>query len=288
MRITDSVYCLKIPFRIPAGGGRFIERSVNTFLVSGKAACLIDAGVAGSYGSLLAMVGETGRHPGEVSTLVLTHSHPDHIGGALAIRRATGCIIAAHPAERAWIEDTGLQERERPVPGFSSLVEGPVRVDRLLGDGDAIGTGGGRSLMVLHTPGHSPGSISLFLEDEGVLITGDAIPVKGEIPVYDDPVASLLSIRKLGELPEVKVLLSSWDSPKTGAEVERALADGGEVIRTLHGAVVRAAGRETDPAKISGMVVAELGLPDAALPVISRTVAGHIRAVEQGFKNDLP
>ncbi|MDD1670723.1 MAG: hypothetical protein LUQ67_05365, partial [Methanomicrobiales archaeon] len=109
----------------------------------------------------------------------------------------------------------------------------------------------------------------------------------GEIPVYDDPVASLLSIRKLEELPGVKVLLSSWDSPKTGAEVERALADGGEVIRTLHGAVVRATRAEADPVKITRTVVEDLGFPEAALPVISRTVAGHFRALEQGFENDL-
>jgi len=288
MKVSDSVYSLKIPFRIPAGGGRFVERSVNAFLVSGREICLIDAGVAGSLVSLLAMVGEAGRDPGEVSTLVLTHSHPDHLGGAPAVRRATGCIIAAHPAERAWMEDTGLQERERPVPGFSTLVEGPVRVDRHLGDGDRVGIGEERSLTVIHTPGHSAGSISLFLEDEGVLITGDAIPVKGEIPVYDDPVASLLSIAKLGELPEVKVLLSSWDSPKRAGKIHWALAGGREVIHTLHGAVVRATVRDTDPLKITRSVVEDLGLPEAALPVISRTVAGHFRALEQGFENDLP
>lgn len=282
MKISESVYARKIPFRIPAGGGRFIERSVSAFLVAGKAVCLIDAGVAGSAPSLSAMVREAARDPGEVSTLVLTHSHPDHLGGAPAIRRATGCIVAAHPAERAWIEDPDLQARERPVPGFSTLVEGSVRVDRLLGDGDRVGIGGDRSLTVIHTPGHSAGSISLSLEDEGVLFTGDAIPVKGEIPVYDDPVASLRSIGRLQELAGVKVLLSSWDSPRTGAEVGRALEEGGDVVRTLTAAVARAAGKETDPARITGRVVEDLGLPEAALPVIARTVAGHLRAVGKG------
>ncbi|MDD1667658.1 MAG: MBL fold metallo-hydrolase [Methanomicrobiales archaeon] len=282
MKITPSVYSRKIPFRIPAGGGRFIERSVNAVLVTGREACLIDAGVAGSAPSLLALVGEAGRRPGEVSSLVLTHSHPDHLGGALAFQRATGCIIAAHPAERAWIEDTGLQARERPVPGFSTLVEGSVRVDRLLEDGDRVGIGGDRSITVLHTPGHSPGSISLFLEDEGVLITGDAVSVTGEIPVYDDPITSLRSIGRLQDLEGVRVLLSSWDRPRKGAEVKQALDDGVEVIRTLHAAVVRAAGNETDPSGITRRVVEGLGLPEAALPVISRTVAGHIRAIGNG------
>jgi hydroxyacylglutathione hydrolase len=282
MKVSESVYSVNIPFSLPAGGGRSIERSVRAFLVAGKEACLVDAGVAGSSPALLAMVGEAGKSPGKVSTLVLTHSHPDHIGGGPGFQRATGCMVAAHPAERAWIENPDLQAGERPVPGFTTIVEGPLRVDRLLGEGDRIGIGGDRYLTVLHTPGHSAGSISLFLEDEGVLITGDAIPVKGEIPVYDDPVASLASIRKLEDLRGVRVLLSSWDSPKTGPAVRRTLAEGSAILRTIHEAVARAAEHETDPARITQRVVDDLGLPEAALPIISRTLAGHIRAVEQG------
>jgi len=284
MRVSESVHSVKIPFRLPAGGGGHIERSVNAFLVTGREACLVDAGVAASTGSLLAMVRGAGRESDEVSVLVLTHSHPDHMGGAMSIREVTGCIVAAHPAEVAWIEDPSLQARERPIPGFSTLVGGPVRVDRLLGDDDRIGIGEGRSLSVIHTPGHSPGSISLFLKGEGVLISGDAIPVKGEVPVYDDPVASVRSIGKLEEFPGVKILLSSWDSQKTGRGIGRALADGREVIRTLHGSVVRATGMERNLEAITRFVVKDLGLPEAALPVISRTVAGHIRRAEQGVK----
>jgi hydroxyacylglutathione hydrolase len=111
MKISESVHSLRIPFRIPAGGGRFLERSVNSFLAADRGICLVDAGVAGSEGPILAMVRDTGRKPSKVLSLVFTHSHPDHIGGARAIQRATECIVAAHPAERAWIEDTGLQAR---------------------------------------------------------------------------------------------------------------------------------------------------------------------------------
>jgi hydroxyacylglutathione hydrolase len=288
MKITESVYSVKIPFRIPAAGGRHMERSVNSFLIAGKEVCLVDAGVAGSAPAILSMAGEAGKNPGDLSTLVLTHSHPDHIGGAPAILRETGCLVAAHPDERAWIEDPDLQARERPVPGFSTLVEGPVRVDRLLQDGDRIELGENRHLTVIHTPGHSPGSLSLWLEDEGVLITGDALPVRGEIPVYDDPAASLRSIAGLERLDGVKILLSSWDSPKTGTGILHAMGDGKEVIHTLHEAVVRAAGKETDPGKITRRVVADLGLPEAALPVLSRTVAGHIRVPEQGEQAGFP
>jgi len=282
VKISESVHAVQIPFRIPAGGGAFIERSVNSFMIGGKGICLVDAGVSGSEGHILGMVRDAGRDPGEVSILVLTHSHPDHVGGAPAIRRATGSLVAAHPAELAWIEDPALQARERPVPGFMTLVEGPVTVDRLLADGDGIGIGEERSITVIHTPGHSPGSISLFLADEGVLIAGDAVPVKGEIPVYDDPVASLKSIARLAKLPGVKLLLSSWDSPKTGAEIPGALASGREVILALHGAVTKVCRESPEPAEITHGVLEALGIPGAALPVLSRTVAGHVRALERG------
>ncbi|MDD1666810.1 MAG: MBL fold metallo-hydrolase, partial [Methanomicrobiales archaeon] len=111
MKVSGSVHSFTIPFRIPAGEGHFIERSVRAFLVAGRETCLIDAGVAGSAGSLLALAGNAGGDPGGISTLVLTHSHPDHMGGGLAIQRATGCIVAAHPAEVGWIEDPEQQAR---------------------------------------------------------------------------------------------------------------------------------------------------------------------------------
>ena len=282
MKVSESVFAARIPFRLPAADAGHIDRSVHAFLVSGKELCLVDAGVSGSENQVLGMAREAGRNPGEVSMLILSHSHPDHIGGAPAVRRATGCLVAAHAAERAWIEDPALQARERPVPGFAGIVEGPVTVDRLLADGDQISFGDGRLLTVLHTPGHSPGSISLFLADEGVLITGDAVPVKSEIPVYDDPAASLRSLERLASLPGVKVLLSSWDSPKTGAEIPKALASGREVILALHGAVKKVCRESPEPAEITHGVLEALGIPGAALPVLSRTVAGHVRALERG------
>lgn len=87
--------------------------------------------------------------------MVLTHAHPDHIGAARSIKSATGCMIAAHSSEKPWIEDVELQARERPVPGFHSLVQGPVTVDRLLEDGDITNLGNGPKIEILHTPGHS-------------------------------------------------------------------------------------------------------------------------------------
>ncbi len=85
------------------------------------------------------------------------HAHPDHIGAAAAIKSISGCTVAAHAAERQWIEDVKLQAGERPVPGFFLLVGGSVPVDQILQEGDVLHLEGGLGLEVLHTPGHSPG-----------------------------------------------------------------------------------------------------------------------------------
>lgn len=129
------------PFRKEAlpgdtAGGRPIERFVYVFLIYGSEICLIDSGVAGSERRIFDYIRRTGRRPEESSLLVLTHAPPDHIGAVRAVRKATGCTVAAHPGERTWIEDTDRQVRERPVPGFHELVGGSVPVDRIVGDGE--------------------------------------------------------------------------------------------------------------------------------------------------------
>jgi hydroxyacylglutathione hydrolase len=94
----------------------------------------------------------------------------------------------AHPAERGWIEDVECQNRERPVPGFSTLVGGSVKLDHELIDGSIIDPDGTEEyeIQVFHTPGHSAGSVSLLVQGEAALFCGDAVSVEGDLPVYDD------------------------------------------------------------------------------------------------------
>jgi hydroxyacylglutathione hydrolase len=106
MQITDRIHALRIPFKIPIGPEKMIERIVYSYIVFGSEITLIDTGVTGAETVIFDYLRKHGREPAEISLVVLTHSHPDHIGSVKAVREATGCRIAAHLGEKEWIEDT--------------------------------------------------------------------------------------------------------------------------------------------------------------------------------------
>jgi glyoxylase-like metal-dependent hydrolase (beta-lactamase superfamily II) len=216
MQITPAIHALRHPFKIPVAPGIAIDRFVYSYILVCGTITLIDTGVAGCENTIFDYIRSIGRDPEDISLIILTHSHPDHIGAVKAIRDATGCSVMAHPAERAWIEDVDRQNRERPVPGFSKLVGGSVKLDHELADGDVIDPDGTEEykIQVFYTPGHSAGSISLLVQGEGALFCGDAVPVDGDLPVYDDALQSVQSVTKLQAIRGIRVLLSAWDEPR--------------------------------------------------------------------------
>ena len=282
MQVTPAIHALRHPFQIPVAPGIALDRFVYSYLIAGETNTLIDTGVAGCETRIFEYIRSIGRDPSEISLIILTHSHPDHIGAARAIRESTGCSVAAHPAERAWIEDVELQNQERPVPGFTTLVGGPVPLDFELDGGvtiDIDGTGE-YEVEVMHTPGHSAGSISLFLPGNGALFSGDVIPVAGDLPVYDDVVGSVRSIRVLRGVRSVRVLLSAWDEPRYGDAAYERMDLALEYLRKIHAAVIASVGDgDPDPMELTRKTVAALGLPPQAVnPLLARTFAANLQA----------
>lgn len=272
MQITPRLHMLTIPFLVPLPSGP-VERSVNLFLLAGERITLIDSGVDGAERELFGYLQTLGRRPEEVETLILTHSHPDHIGAARTIKRLTGCRVLAHAAERGWIEDTEMQFQQRPVPGFQRLVAGSVTVDRCLADGDRLDLGEGCVLEVLHTPGHSPGSISLWDRAGGVLVSGDAVPLPGDLPILDNMVASRKSLERLRACGAA-CLFSAWDIPRRGQAVQQGLDDGLAWLQRIGRAVELAAGNGPlpEPLELCRRVVPALGLPPHAVnPLVARS-----------------
>jgi hydroxyacylglutathione hydrolase len=264
MRITDHIHALRIPFEIVDPAGNKIPRFVYSYLILGKRICLIDSGVASGVDAIQKYLKENGRSTEEISMLILTHAHPDHIGAAAAIKSLSGCTVYCHSSERSWIEDINLQESERPVPGFRSLVGGSVSVDRTLQDGEIIDLEEGLFLDVLHTPGHSPGSISLWLSKEGALFSADAIPIAGEMPIYQDILASVLSIQRLSSIHGIDHLLAAWDDRRSGEEAYRLMDESLKYLQRIHRSVLNAARKDPglDPMQLCRSVLADLGLPE--------------------------
>lgn len=280
MQISSRIHALKVPFQITDKSGMKIPRFVYVYLIYGEKICIIDSGVASSEDFIFDYIRKTGRQPDEISLLILTHSHPDHIGSALAIKKASGCTVAAHAAEKAWIEDVDLQSRERPVPGFHSLVGGSVKVERILEDGDTLDLGDGFNLEVVHTPGHSAGSISLWVSKEGVLFSGDAIPLPGEMPIYDDPLATVKSIGRLRDIDGIKVLLAAWDQPREKQQAYRIMDDSLRYLQLIHEAVINISREQPtmDLMELTKLVQKEIGLSETmANPMIARSLGANLK-----------
>jgi glyoxylase-like metal-dependent hydrolase (beta-lactamase superfamily II) len=282
MQITPAIHALRHPFKVPVAPGIAIDRFVYAYLLTGETISLIDTGVAGCEIAIFDYIRTIGRDPSEISLIILTHSHPDHIGAAKTIQKVTGGSVMAHPAERSWIEDVNLQNRERPVPGFSTLVGGSVHLDHELADGDVIDSDGTEEyeLQVFHTPGHSAGSISLLVQGEGALFCGDAVPVKRDLPVYDDARQSVRSITKLKAIRGIRHLLSSWDKPREGEAVYRQMDRALEYLLEIHKTVLTEAGDGScDLMELTRKTALALGLPPEAVnSLLARTIAATLLA----------
>lgn len=279
IQVTKHVHALKLPFQLTTPAGTRIDRFVYVYLIYGEAISLIDSGVAGSEHVIFEYLRSTGRTPEEITTLVLTHAHPDHIGAARAIKQATHCTVAAHRADQPWIENTERQFRDRPIPNFQALVGGSVAVDRALEDGDFLKLDGDLRLDVLHTPGHSKGLISLWLEEDSALLSGDAVPRPGEVPIYEDAAASARSIQRLRALAGIRILLSSWDEPRTGEQAYQAMDEGLAYLQRVHEAVITVDERNShlNSMEVCAQVLDALGLlTTSANPLIARSVEAHL------------
>jgi len=282
MKITDHIHALKIPFQIPVGPGKNLARFVYVYFVLGRETVLIDSGVKGSESIIFEYLEDLGRDHEEISLLLLTHAHPDHIGAAATVKKKTSCLTAAHKDARGWIEDVEQQFKERPVPGFHNLVGGSTGIDRILQDGDVVDLGP-VTLEIIHTPGHAKGSISLYSKEEGVLLTGDAVLQKNDLPIYDDAAAAAASIKRLKNITDINYLLASWTDPLEGGAAHKMLDEGLAYLQEIHAAVRKIASSDdtADPMELCARAVKILGLPDIAVnPLIARSIASHLPVMD--------
>ncbi len=274
MKVSDHIHCIKHTFSIPVKPGVSVDRFVYSYIIFGKEGIyLVDSGVKDSIDKIFDYIASNGRLIDEVKQLILTHSHPDHIGSAQEIQRKTSCRISAHANERNWIENVDQQYNDRPVPGFDTLVGGSVEVDHGLNDGDVVVLEDHIRINVIHSPGHSAGSISLLFKDEGVLISGDTLLLPGSLPIYDNFVDTVASIENLRKIAGIKVLLSSWDEPCYGGKIYQVMENSIKYLNDIHNAISQIPdAKKLEPLELCRVVVEQLGLPPFTVnPLVARS-----------------
>lgn len=152
-----------------------------------------------------------------IKLIAATHTHPDHLGAVHYLKHATAAEFAVHAAETSGIDRADYSQLTRIDP----TIHAPPPADRQLQDGDSLAAGD-LNFQVIHTPGHSPGGISIA--GYGLLFSGDALFNMG-IGRTDGPGCShqqlIASIKnKLLGLPDKTVVLPGH-GPQTTIGYER-------------------------------------------------------------------
>jgi hydroxyacylglutathione hydrolase len=189
--------------------------ATNAYIVScpeTSKAVIVDPG--GDPQTISTYIRERSLEPIEI---ISTHGHSDHIAGVAALMREYGVGYTLHEADREMVK---LSVEEAPFWGMGTIEE--PEIDRTLGEGDVIEIGKVRG-TVLHTPGHSPGGISLLFD--GFVIVGDTLFCRsiGRTDLRGGSMQTLLdSIRgKLFTLPDETIAYCGHGPSTTIGEEKR-------------------------------------------------------------------
>ncbi len=125
---------------------------------------LIDSGAGRSSSQIIRNIEMLGLNPANISHLILTHCHIDHIGSAPFFKKQYGAKILIHELDAPAVEKG---DSRKTAANWYGTTFPPTAVDRKLKGEYEILTFGGETLHCLHTPGHTPGSISLYLDRAG-------------------------------------------------------------------------------------------------------------------------
>jgi glyoxylase-like metal-dependent hydrolase (beta-lactamase superfamily II) len=201
------------------GGGRVY------LIVEADGLTVVDAGTTIAVAPIVRQLGRLGRSPREVRRILVTHAHPDHVGGLPRLKELTGAAVSCSALERPVVEG------EVPIPrapaesltGLARLFRPPdttlpgTAVDRVIDDGEALAGG----LVAIASPGHAPGHLAYWRPRDRVLFCGDAmmhlLGLRAPFgPFTVDAAEARRSIRRLVAL-EPDTLLFGHGAPLVGA-----------------------------------------------------------------------
>ena len=187
---------------------------VRAHLVLEPDLSLIDCGFRGSRGRIARAVEAAGRSMRELARVICTHGHPDHAGSARALA-LEGVPILIHPADAAGLRTSWAEALRRPSRGrlFAAMTPEPPEVVPIV-DGDLLPVLGG--LEVVHTPGHTPGSVCLYGARDRVLFVGDTLQRRWGRVSYasglysDDAAAARQAVKRLAALDVETIVFSHY------------------------------------------------------------------------------
>ena len=198
---------------------------VASYYIIGEKFAIIDTGYAATYNNVVRAIAEINKGDKKLDYIIPTHIHMDH-GGAIGhlAKQFNNAVVYAHErAVKHIINPSKLIQSVKsifPEDKIKSMgLPIPVREDRVLsvkGEEEILDLGNGVELRFIYTPGHAPHHISLYLTDEKIVFTGDAVAVKyPNFPVYIpttpaprfDPDLALKSIKKIKDLEPKKLFV---------------------------------------------------------------------------------
>ena len=218
IRVADGV------FQIRAIGARV------TVFTAGDEVMLVDAGMKGSLGLIAGGLEAMGLTLDAVKTLVISHRHPDHASGAAELLAGRKTAVMAHPLEAGILagrerhpspfQNKLLADVTRPV--LTKLVGGPITIDVELSNNDLVPFP--FPVQVIHLPGHTAGSIALYLPEQRLVFVGDALQFKlgrklsaPAAAVTDDMELATKSLHRLLDLDFDALCFSHFPPMRSGA-----------------------------------------------------------------------
>ena len=156
--VTDGVYLV--------GSSDLTDRrDCSVYLVDAGELILIDSGAGVATAKIVTNIELLGLDPGQLSTLILTHCHIDHVGGAVYFKERFGVKIVMHLLDAVAVEQADLV---RTGASWYNLRLAPLSVDVKLSQAEeALSFRDGTKLVSVHTPGHTPGSVAIYRDHAG-------------------------------------------------------------------------------------------------------------------------
>lgn len=162
MRIRNGVYLYKEKGTLDA----------NTYVIKDELTVLIDPGLENYLGQRLKEMQGDGIDPKDIDVIAITHLHPDHCGATAALKEVSGAKVALHPLQVDYLDIMAEESRKFLGVGIAKKFSADLVLEERLRLGST-------ELKVIHTPGHSPGSICFYSEDTKILICGDLVFEQG-------------------------------------------------------------------------------------------------------------